>query len=138
MPRDCHHLSSQASHAQMDDDYVDTLLYYFNSTYYAIREYSPDTFIMISPRIFEVNVMPQALYLQKRVLPPLWLCETSQSYLDTRDSALSLELPAVQFDSTPDGMSIYAPVPSKYQFWMHGPPYTKVLLELHKCAPRLL
>ncbi len=39
-----------------------------------------------------------------------------------------------QFDSTPDGMSDYAPVPEVYQYWMSGPPYTKVLLELHKCA----
>ncbi len=36
-----------------------------------------------------------------------------------------------QFDSTPASI----PVPSQYQNLMTGPPYTKVLLELHKCAP---
>ena len=35
-----------------------------------------------------------------------------------------------QFDSTPASI----PVPSQYQNYMTGPPYTKVLLELHKCG----
>ena len=31
------------------------LFSYFNQTYFAIRPYSPDTFIMVSPLIYEVR-----------------------------------------------------------------------------------
>ena len=51
------HLRVGAVPAQMGNDYVDTLLDYFNKTYYAIRQYSPDTFVMISPRIYEVKAL---------------------------------------------------------------------------------
>jgi hypothetical protein len=38
-----------------DTGEVQVMLDYFNATYYAIRQYSPTSYIMITPRIFEVS-----------------------------------------------------------------------------------